>query len=74
MSCYFDRDTVSLPGFAEYFRDNSLEERGHAQVGVVGVCGWVVVGVAVAGVDELWSFKGCVSGVVRGAVCEGLQC
>lgn len=31
MSCYFDRDTVSLPGFAEYFRRSSLEEREHAQ-------------------------------------------
>jgi hypothetical protein len=32
MSAYFDRDTVSLPGFAEYFRNSSLDERGHAQV------------------------------------------
>lgn len=31
MSAYFDRDTVSLPGFAEYFRNSSLDERGHAQ-------------------------------------------
>ena len=31
MSAYFDRDNVSLPGFAKYFRDQSLEERGHAQ-------------------------------------------
>lgn len=31
MSAYFDRDNVSLPGFARYFRDQSQEERGHAQ-------------------------------------------
>jgi ferritin heavy chain len=31
MSAYFDRDNVSLPGFASYFRNQSLEERGHAQ-------------------------------------------
>jgi ferritin heavy chain len=31
LSAFFDRDTVSLPGFAEYFRHNSLEEREHAQ-------------------------------------------
>jgi hypothetical protein len=31
MSCYFDRDSVSLPGFAHYFRHSSLEEREHAQ-------------------------------------------
>ncbi|KAL4448491.1 hypothetical protein ABPG75_005710 [Micractinium tetrahymenae] len=32
MSAFFDRDSVSLPGFAEYFRRNSLEEREHAQL------------------------------------------
>lgn len=32
MACFFDRDSVSLPGFAEYFRRESLEERSHAQV------------------------------------------
>jgi len=31
MSAYFDRDNVSLPGFAKYFRDQSVEERGHVQ-------------------------------------------
>lgn len=31
MSCYFDRDSVSLPGFAHFFRHSSLEEREHAQ-------------------------------------------
>jgi ferritin heavy chain len=31
MSAYFDRDNVSLPGLAKYFRDQSLEERSHAQ-------------------------------------------
>lgn len=31
MSSYFDRDTVSLPGIAKYFREESLEERTHAQ-------------------------------------------
>ncbi|KAL4438183.1 hypothetical protein ABPG77_010544 [Micractinium sp. CCAP 211/92] len=31
MACFFDRDSVSLPGFAEYFRRESLEERSHAQ-------------------------------------------
>lgn len=33
------RDTVSLPGFAEYFRQSSLEERSHAQVGGGGRAG-----------------------------------
>lgn len=28
---------VSLPGFAEYFRNNSLEEREHAQVSEAGL-------------------------------------
>lgn len=32
MSTFFDRDNVSLPGLAKYFRDQSLEERGHAQM------------------------------------------
>jgi ferritin heavy chain len=31
MASYFARDNVSLPGFAKYFGDQSLEERGHAQ-------------------------------------------
>jgi ferritin heavy chain len=31
MSAYFDRDNVALPGFAKYFRDQSEEEKGHAQ-------------------------------------------
>ena len=31
MASYFDRDNVSLPGLAKYFREQSLEERGHAQ-------------------------------------------
>jgi len=31
MSAYFDRDNVSLPGLAKYFRQQALEERGHAQ-------------------------------------------
>jgi ferritin heavy chain len=31
MSAYFDRDNVSLPGLAQYFRRNSEEEREHAQ-------------------------------------------
>lgn len=28
---YFDRDTVALPGFAEYFNRQSVEEREHAE-------------------------------------------
>ncbi|KAG1668325.1 hypothetical protein FOA52_011222 [Chlamydomonas sp. UWO 241] len=28
---YFDRDNVALPGLAKFFRDGSLEERGHAE-------------------------------------------
>jgi ferritin heavy chain len=32
MASYFDRDNVSLPGLAKYFRDQSAEERGHAQL------------------------------------------
>jgi ferritin heavy chain len=31
MHCFFDRDNVGLPGFAEYFRQESLDERSHAQ-------------------------------------------
>ncbi|PSC70313.1 Ferritin-chloroplastic [Micractinium conductrix] len=31
MSAFFDRDTVSLPGFAKYFRHSADEEREHAQ-------------------------------------------
>lgn len=31
MSCYFDRDSVALPGIAKFFRQESLEERTHAQ-------------------------------------------
>lgn len=31
MSAYFDRDNVSLPGIAKYFREQALEERSHAQ-------------------------------------------
>lgn len=27
---FFNRDTIALPGFAKYFMDQSLEERGHA--------------------------------------------
>ena len=27
---YFDRDTVGLEGFANFFKDQSDEERGHA--------------------------------------------
>ena len=50
MSCYFDRDTVSLPGFAEYFRRSSLEEREHAQVG-----GGVGGGVWGGGCLHAWS-------------------
>ena len=29
---YFDRDNVSLPGFAKYFKDASDEERDHADM------------------------------------------
>jgi len=29
---YFDRDTVSLPGFAKYFQDQSAEEKEHAEL------------------------------------------
>jgi hypothetical protein len=32
LSTYFDRDNVSLPGLAAYFREQSDEEKGHAQV------------------------------------------
>lgn len=28
---YFDRDNVALPGFAEFFKDSSEEERSHAE-------------------------------------------
>ncbi|ESQ48929.1 hypothetical protein EUTSA_v10021377mg [Eutrema salsugineum] len=28
---YFDRDNVGLKGFAKFFKDSSLEERGHAE-------------------------------------------
>ena len=28
---YFNRDNVSLPGFRDFFKAASLEERGHAQ-------------------------------------------
>ena len=31
MSFYFDRDDVALPGFAKYFKENSDEEREHAE-------------------------------------------
>lgn len=31
MSAFFDRDNISLPGLAGYFREQSEEERGHAQ-------------------------------------------
>jgi len=31
MSFYFSRDDVALPGFAKYFKDNSDEEREHAE-------------------------------------------
>lgn len=31
MSAYFDRDNVSLPGFAEYFRNEAEGEKTHAQ-------------------------------------------
>ncbi|GIY74828.1 soma ferritin [Caerostris darwini] len=29
---YFDRDDVALPGFNEHFRNQSLEEKGHAEM------------------------------------------
>lgn len=29
---YFDRDNVGLKGFAKFFNDSSLEERGHAEM------------------------------------------
>lgn len=32
MSTYFNRDNVALPGLASYFRAQSDEERGHAQL------------------------------------------
>ena len=32
MSTYFNRDNVALPGLAAYFRAQSDEERGHAQL------------------------------------------
>lgn len=32
MYAYFDRDNVGLPGFAKYFKDESDEERGHAEL------------------------------------------
>lgn len=31
MASYFDRDDVALPGFSEYFKHNSEEEREHAE-------------------------------------------
>lgn len=31
MFAFFDRDNVGLPGFAEYFRESSEEEREHAE-------------------------------------------
>eukprot|EP00873_Tetraselmis_striata_P040372 jgi/Tetstr1/460636/TSEL_005833.t1 len=32
MYAYFDRDNVGLPGLAAWFKDNSEEERGHAEL------------------------------------------
>mmetsp|Transcript_42843 Transcript_42843/g.101702 ORF Transcript_42843/g.101702 Transcript_42843/m.101702 type:complete len:258 (-) Transcript_42843:237-1010(-) len=32
MYAYFDRDNVELPGFAQFFKDNSEEERQHAEL------------------------------------------
>ncbi|KAA8498707.1 Ferritin-1, chloroplastic [Porphyridium purpureum] len=32
LSAYFGRDTVALPGFAKYFKEESSEERSHAQM------------------------------------------
>jgi len=31
MAYYFDRDDVALPGFAKFFKNNSSEEREHAE-------------------------------------------
>lgn len=31
MYAYFERDNVALPGLAKYFKDASVEERGHAE-------------------------------------------
>jgi len=31
MYAFFDRDNVGLPGFAEYFKEESVEERSHAE-------------------------------------------
>jgi len=31
MAFYFDRDDVALPGFAKFFKNNSHEEREHAE-------------------------------------------
>ena len=31
VSSYFNRDNVALPGFVTYFRNASMDERGHAQ-------------------------------------------
>ncbi|GFR29526.1 soma ferritin [Trichonephila clavata] len=31
MGYYFDRDDVALPGFSKNFKDQSLEELGHAE-------------------------------------------
>lgn len=31
MAYYFDRDDVALPGFAKFFKNNSNEEREHAE-------------------------------------------
>ena len=32
MASYFNRDNVGLPGLTSYFRAESLDERGHAQM------------------------------------------
>lgn len=32
MASYFNRDNVGLPGLTQYFRGESLSERGHAQL------------------------------------------
>jgi len=32
MGFHFDRDDVALPGFAKFFKKNSEEERGHAEL------------------------------------------
>lgn len=32
MYAYFSRDNVALPGFAHYFKEESLEERHHAEL------------------------------------------